>query len=130
VPAQNRRRRGLLFQANSLWSGPAVAQSGQEGHRPLTAPYPDFVQDLHDFAEYARIFYCRRHWVILAIGDAAHRAAQDLARARLRQAGDDERRLEARARADAVVHERDGLALDVRAGRATPALSTRKPNGT
>ena len=51
-------------------------------------------------------------------------------RSGLRQAGDDERRLEARDRADAVVHERDGLALDVRAGRATPALSTRKPNAT
>jgi hypothetical protein len=129
VPAQNRRPRTLIPSQQALervGSGPI--RSG--GSPAADCAIPGFGQDLHDFAEYARIFYCRRHWVILAIGDAAHRAAQDLARARLRQAGDDERRLEARARADAVVHERDGLALDVRAGRATPALSTRKPNGT
>ena len=48
-----------------------------------------------------------------AVGDLLHRAAQDLARARLRQPRDRDGELERRDRADLVAHQRDALLLDL-----------------
>src|SRR5579862_4742592 len=60
---------------------------------------PRALEALGDLAEDRRVVDRRRHAIVLAVGDRPHRAAQDLARPCLRQALDDERRLEAGDRA-------------------------------
>ena len=71
------------------------------------------------------------HGRVLAVGDLAHRLAQDLAAAGLRQPADDRTSLNAATAPISVAHQRDQLARRRRRGRSvTPALSTTKPRGT
>jgi hypothetical protein len=79
------------------------------------------LQRAGDFLQDRRIVDRGRHLVGLAIGDLPHRAAQDLARAGLRQPVDDHHRLEGRDRADLLAHQRDQLFFELlRACRPRP----------
>ena len=69
----------------------------------------------------------------LAVGDLAHRLAQDLARAGLGQRRDDVDLAQGRDRADLVAHPLHELLADpvaVGPGRRRRALSTTSPRGT
>src|SRR6266478_5932653 len=81
--------------------------------RTLVSAVADFRQRFIYFTEYCRVVDRRRHEIVFAVGDLAHCAAQDLARAGLRQAGDDECGLEARHRADAIADQLYCFALDL-----------------
>ena len=68
---------------------------------------------------------------VLAVGDLAHRLAQDLARPGLRQRRDDRDVLERRDRPDLVAHlARPARRASSSGSSSTPALSTTKPRGT
>ena len=82
-------------------------------------------QRLADFRQDRRIVDRRRHAVLLAVGDPAHRAAQDLAGAGLRQALDDQRGLEAGDRPDALAHQRRPPPPRSRPAAAPPRPSAR-----
>src|SRR6516165_10736437 len=71
-----------------------------------------------------------RHAPGLAIGDFLHGAAQNLARARLRQPSNRNRKLEGGNRADLVADESNAFPPISLTGRWTPVLSTTKPQDT
>ena len=71
------------------------------------------LQHLPDLIQYRRIVYRRGHLVLRALGDLHHRAAQDLARARLRQPRHHHRLPERRHRPDLVAHKLDGFLADL-----------------
>ena len=64
--------------------------------------------------KYQRIVDGRRHGPRLAVSDLFHGAAQDLARARLRQPGDGDRQPEGRDRPDLLANQTDAFLLNVR----------------
>ena len=81
--------------------------------------------------EHGRVLDGRRHRLVLAVGDLAHRAAQDLARAGLRQ----RRRRRRRRGTTRPRRSRRAPAAPARRAAAsgstsTPALSTTRPRGT
>jgi hypothetical protein len=86
------------------WAVSLPARRAAASHTPL-------AKARVDFAEHRRIVDRRQEWVVFAVGDPAHRAAQDLARPGLRQAGDGQRGLEAGDRADAIANELDDFAV-------------------
>src|SRR2546428_450522 len=76
-------------------------------------PRIEFAVPLLFFTGYWGIGDGRGHAVLGAVGDLLHRPAQDLARARLGQALDDERGLERGDRADLLAHLLDQLPDDL-----------------
>ncbi|MPL75488.1 hypothetical protein SDC9_21312 [bioreactor metagenome] len=107
---------GKMFTGKMVLS---VTRRGGNRRSPERAPpvrscrrVADRLQRRGDLVEDRRVVDRGGHLVVLPVGDLHHRAAQDLARAGLRQAVDDDRGLECRDRADLVAHEGDAFAHD------------------
>src|SRR4029450_10061887 len=69
-----------------------------------------------NLVEYHRIVDARRHGPRSAVSDPFHGAAEDLARARLRQSGDGDRQVEGCDRRDILPNEADAFLLDLGGG--------------
>src|SRR5205823_11000121 len=106
--------------------GPA-SPAGRAGASPTPialrlARVPPLLKRLGDLAEGRRIVDRCGQRVVLTVGDPLHRPAQDLPRARLRQALDDERGLEGGHGPDLLAHALDQLARDVGVAPLDPRL--------
>src|SRR5205823_9918468 len=93
------------------------------------ARVPPLLECLGDLAEGRRIVDRCGQRVVLTVGDPLHRPAQDLPRARLRQALDDERGLEGGHGPDLLAHALDQLARDVGVAPLDPRLGDDEAHG-
>src|SRR5262249_24241973 len=97
-----------LAQASPMPRAPPVTITTRLSKR-MSGADPASFQLRTDLVEDRRIIDGRRHIPGLPVGDLLHRAAQDLARARFRQAIDGNCELEGGDRTDLLAHQRDNL---------------------